>query len=222
MGKRGTKPQGKVKIKWSPNFAYAIGLLATDGCVVDDGLHIDFTSKDLEQINNFQKCLNLKVKIGRKSSMASSEKKYFRVQFGDVLFRQFLREIGINPAKSKTLEFVLVPKKYFFDFLRGAFDGDGHFYSYWDPRWKSSFMYYLVFNSASRAHIDWLREEIFRKLKVRGHITKTAIKICYQLKYAKTEALKIIKRLYSKKDSVYLSRKKLKIEKALGIVGQAI
>ncbi len=30
MGKRGAKPQGKVKIKWSPNFAYAVGLITTD------------------------------------------------------------------------------------------------------------------------------------------------------------------------------------------------
>jgi hypothetical protein len=27
MGKRGQKPKGKIKIKWSANFAYAIGLL---------------------------------------------------------------------------------------------------------------------------------------------------------------------------------------------------
>jgi hypothetical protein len=31
MGKMGPKPKGKVKIKWSANFAYAIGLLTTSG-----------------------------------------------------------------------------------------------------------------------------------------------------------------------------------------------
>jgi len=29
MGLRGPKPKGKVKLEWSANFAYAIGLLAT-------------------------------------------------------------------------------------------------------------------------------------------------------------------------------------------------
>ena len=57
MGKRGQTPQGKVDIRWSANFAYAIGLLVTDGNLSSDGRHIIFVSKDMEQINNFLKCL---------------------------------------------------------------------------------------------------------------------------------------------------------------------
>lgn len=47
------KPMNKVKIKWSPEFAYAIGLLVTDGSLSKDGIHIDFTSNDKEQLVNF-------------------------------------------------------------------------------------------------------------------------------------------------------------------------
>ena len=64
MGKKGVKPMGKVKCIWSAEFAYAIGLIVTDGCLSSDGRHISFVSKDKEQINNFMQCLNLKVKIG--------------------------------------------------------------------------------------------------------------------------------------------------------------
>ena len=64
MGKRGPKPKGKVKIKWSGNFAYAIGLLATDGCLSPDGRHITLTSKDLDQLETFMKCVGIKNKIG--------------------------------------------------------------------------------------------------------------------------------------------------------------
>lgn len=39
------KPQGK-PITWSPEIAYAVGLLTTDGSLSIDGRHIDFTSKD--------------------------------------------------------------------------------------------------------------------------------------------------------------------------------
>lgn len=46
------KPKGKVKIEWNENFAYAIGLIVTDGSLSIDGRHINFTSKDLEQIQN--------------------------------------------------------------------------------------------------------------------------------------------------------------------------
>lgn len=52
-----------------------------------------------------------------------------------------------------------IPGKYFFDYLRGCFDGDGCFYSYWDPRWRSSHMFYLEFISASKNHIDWLQKK---------------------------------------------------------------
>jgi hypothetical protein len=55
MKKRGQKPKGKVKIVWSSNMSYAIGLLTTDGCLSSDGRHILLTSKDKEQLNNFSK-----------------------------------------------------------------------------------------------------------------------------------------------------------------------
>jgi len=55
-------PQKKVDCIWSPHFAYAIGLLATDGSLSIDGRHIDFTSKDLELVKIFKKYLGLKNK----------------------------------------------------------------------------------------------------------------------------------------------------------------
>ena len=62
MGKPG--PQPKVKIKWSANFAYAIGLLVSDGNVSSNGRRITFTSKDIDQIENFMKALDITVSVG--------------------------------------------------------------------------------------------------------------------------------------------------------------
>ena len=65
MGKRGPKPRGKIKIQWSADFAYALGLLVTDGSLSKDGRHICFTSTDLEQIKNYTKALQItNIKIG--------------------------------------------------------------------------------------------------------------------------------------------------------------
>ncbi len=216
MGKRGTKPKGKVKIKWSPNFAYALGLLATDGNLSPDGRHFDFTSNDREQLENFMKCLGIKVKIGYKTSGYTGQKRT-RIQFGDVNFYRYLLGIGFMPAKSKVISKVEIPHKYFFDFLRGHFDGDGTFYSYWDPRWKSSFMFYTEFISASKKHIVWLREEIFRRLDIKGHVTKSARGSVYQLKYAKGESLRLLPKMYYDEKVVCLSRKRDKIRKAVQI-----
>lgn len=207
-----------VNRKWSPNLAYAIGLLTTDGCLLKDGRHIDLTSKDTEQLNNFLKCLEIKAKIGLKSS-GSSDRYCPRIQFGDVVFYRFLLTIGLTPAKSKTLGKVNIPNKYFFDFLRGVFDGDGTFYSYYDPRWKSSFMFYTVFISASHKHIDWLRQELDERLKIKGHITYDKKSTTCHLKYAKSESLKVLRKMYYSKKIVCLERKRLKIEKALDIIG---
>lgn len=60
----GSKPKEKVKIRWSANFAYAIGLLVTDGSLSKDGRHTDFTSKDIEQIKHFLSCLQISAFVG--------------------------------------------------------------------------------------------------------------------------------------------------------------
>jgi|SRR3989338_6594946 len=217
MAKRGPKPRELVQIKWSSNFAYAMGLLATDGCLSSDGLLIDLTSKDREQLLNFMKCLKIKIKIGKKFSGFGIE--YLRVQFKNRLFYDFLLSIGFTPAKSKTIKKIDIPDKYFFDFLRGCFDGDGYTYSYWDPRWRSSFMLYTGFVSASEPFLKWLQDEIEKGLCIKGRITKTKKKSWYyQLKYAKKDSQKILKKIYHGKSKVFLKRKKLKVDTALAII----
>lgn len=203
---------------WSQEFAYAIGLITTDGCLSGDGRHIDFTSKDTALIKTFLKCLSLKNKIGKKISGYSGRKQN-RIQFGDVIFYRFLLGIGLTPAKSKTMASLDIPQKYFFDFLRGHFDGDGTFYSYYDSRWKSSFMFYTVFISASKQHIDWLRKKLNLLLRINGHLTHDPKKGAYQLKYAKFESMEILRKMYYNLDVVCLKRKRYKVEKALGIGG---
>jgi hypothetical protein len=220
--KRGPKPKGKVEIKWSANFAYAVGLIVSDGCLSNDGRHIVFTSKDIELIHNFQQALNIKYNVGRKARAKESAKKYFIVQIGDVYFFNFLVSIGITPAKSLTIEEVKIPEDYFFDFVRGCFDGDGCSYSYWDPRWKSSFMFYLGFASGSLKFLTWLKITITKISRLAGRITshkkKEGKNVYYQLRYSKYEAIKLVELLYKDKDSIRLSRKYLKIKESLDIV----
>lgn len=223
MGKRGPKPgfnpKRRISEKWSSNLAYAVGLLTTDGCMSPPRYLIELTSKDREQLENFCKCVKVDFTITKKRS--GSGKECLRVQFKNVLFYNFLLSIGITPAKSKTLGSIKVPKRYFFDFLRGSFDGDGCIYSYFDPRWRSSFMFYTSFVSASEKHILWLRREILKSIKIRGHITGGGDTV-FQLKYAKADSLKLLRKMYYTKGVVSLSRKRLKIEKILAIVGEQL
>lgn len=215
MGKRGPKPKKIINTNWRPNLAYAVGLIATDGCLSNDGLLFDLTSKDREQLLNFSKCLGVSFTIGNKWNAKGDE--CLRIQFKNRIFYDFLLSIGLTPRKSLTIGTLAIPKKYFFDFLRGCFDGDGCFYSYWDPRWKSSHMFYLEFGSASLKHILWLQKEIKKRIFVEGHITGKKKNVFFQLKYAKKEALEVIKEMYYTRGVICLSRKRLKIKKALEV-----
>jgi len=213
MRKRGPKPKKIINEKWTANLAYAIGLLTTDGCLSKDGLLIDLTSNDREQLINFSKCVGVDFNIGNKWN--SKGNKNLRIQFKNRIFYDFLLSVGLTPRKSLTIGELAIPDKYFFDFLRGCFDGDGCFYSYWDSRWRSSHMFYLEFTSASINHINWLQEKIKRFTGGNGHISGRKRKIFFQLKYAKKEAIEIIKKMYYNPNVVCLTRKKLKINKAL-------
>lgn len=215
-------PQHKIAIRWSPEFAYAMGLFVTDGCVYSNRKMINFTTKDEEQMRNFMRCLGITNNVGMKSSGSHREKKYFNLQVGDVAFCDFLNGIGIMPQKTKTIGVVDVPSEFFFDFLRGHFDGDGTFYSYWDPRWRSSYMFYTVFISASKKHIAWIQEEIFQRLGIKGHCTQTGDTPIYAIKYAKAESLKLLPNMYYNAEVVCLSRKRKKIEAALAVLRDGI
>jgi len=54
------------KIKWSPDLAYAVGLITADGYLRKDGSHIHFNSKDNELVKKFSNALSLKNKITKR------------------------------------------------------------------------------------------------------------------------------------------------------------
>lgn len=211
------KPIKKVKIKWSPGFAYVIGLITSDGSLSKDARHVNFTSKDLDLIIYFKKYLKINNKIDKKSRSSIDEKKYYFIQIGDVNFYKFLVEIGLKPNKSKKLEKLDIPLKYFFDFLRGFFDGDGRVVSFFDKRWKNSFMFYIVFSSASPKFINWVRKNIELLVNIRGHISKAKGVSTVQLKYGKKESQVLIRKMYYSKNLPFLARKYFKIKEVINI-----
>ncbi|HBV58153.1 MAG TPA: hypothetical protein DEB73_02755 [Candidatus Magasanikbacteria bacterium] len=80
----------------------------------------------------------------------------------------------------------------------------------------------FLFNYLAYATTLWIKKFIRNLLKINGHITKSVNSSVYQLKYAKAESLKLLPKLYYDSKVVCLSRKLLKINKALGIIGKKI
>lgn len=214
MNQRRPRSKSKIRIKWDPKLAYVVGLITTDGSLSKDGRHINFTSKDLQLVKLFKKCLKLDVVIGRKARSREEEKRYFQVQFGDILFYRWLTDIGLMANKSKTLGKLKVPDKYFFDFLRGCFDGDGSVYSYWDPRWHSSYMFYLQFISASHEFLAWLQNSIARLSGVMGRIQKA--NRSEHLVFAKKDTKIIFDKMFYRDNLPCLRRKLIKAKKIFG------
>lgn len=122
-----------ISTEWSPELAYAIGLIASDGCLSRDGRDMSFVSKDIELILAFKQCLGLSNPIGLAARGSEPKRRYFLIQFGSRTFYDFLLSIGLMPAKSKILGALQIPACYFADFFRGCIDGDGHININRDP-----------------------------------------------------------------------------------------
>ncbi len=216
------RPQMSAKKKickdylWTPNVAYAVGLITTDGCLSSDGRHIIMRSSEIGQLENFKKCLDIGNKIEKTEYKGVIS---HRVQCGDVSLYKWLLKIGLTPKKSKTIGEILVPDKYFRDFLRGHLDGDGSITSYTDyynTKKNLKYIYrrfFVCLISASYKHIEWLHKKILKNLDVEGRIHVRISKIENRaniniIKFMKKNSIKLLEKVYYSSKLPTLTRKR--------------
>ena len=228
---RKTKSPDK-EFTWSPELAYAVGLITTDGNLSKDGRHIAMRSSDYDQLENFRKSLKLSNKIGApKISGPYTKKICYRLQFGDVEFYRWLLHVGLFPAKTYTIGPLQIPDEFFRDFLRGHLDGDGTIVGYQDAynAFKNAkYVYtrlFVRFISASRTHMEWIQSNIKKLLGLKGDFFEACSKrksrvSIWQLKYMKKESIKLLSWLYYAPDLLCLERKRQKAERLLEIVSK--
>ena len=195
----------KYSYVWSADLAYVVGLIASDGSLSKDRRHIDFTSKDMQLIELFAEAIGRKFTVSIKTARSSFSA--YRVQFSDVALYDFLLDVGLTKNKSTTITSLNVPALYFSHFLRGVFDGDGSVYGFHDKRWRSSFMFYSVFYSASKPFLVYLQEVTQACIGIKGSIS-TSQKF-HRLQYAKKESVLLYHFLYKDDGGKSLSRKKV-------------
>jgi hypothetical protein len=216
-----------LKFSWTPELAYAVGLITTDGSLSKDKRHITFTSTDLDLIKTFKKCLKLAVKITKNPQSFSTNRQCFRVQFGNVRFYDWLVKIGLGSNKTFKLTSLYIPDNYFPDFVRGHLDGDGSIITYIDrylvtknPKYiYKRLMVYLM--SASRPHVDWLQEKIIKLTNLHGAIQVKKHRLrknsIYVLKFSKKESILLLKWIYYKRGLSCLKRKYDKAKEFLSL-----
>src|SRR5262245_61206570 len=129
---RGPRPRGpRSPLVWSPDMAYVVGLMATDGNLARSRWGLSLASNDKDLLETVRRCLGLGNTI-----TSYTDSRCYHIQWRDRHLYAWLLAVGLTPAKSLTLGPLKVPDEYFADFLRGCIDGDGTVLLYTD-RYRS-------------------------------------------------------------------------------------
>ena len=213
---------------WSPEIAWTVGVIATDGCLGRNERQLTVSSKDFDFLSTVRESL------GGRGSITPYRKDVenpcFHLQWSDRELHAWLRRIGLTPAKSLTLGPLAVPDEYFADFFRGCVDGDGTVLVYTDRYHVAKserYVYerlYVSLVSASRSFVEWIQITIQRLLGVRGAILNSGgrrPRPLWRLRYAKAESIRLLGWMYYAPSVPCLTRKRAKAEKFLAPLGYA-
>ena len=196
----------------SHNLAYLLGFLASDGYIAKDTntIAIGLSAIDKEQLEKFKNEIG-----GRDIEEYTTNEGFETVKwsFTSQKVKQELANYYIVPQKTfKLLPPYHLEKKYWIDYIRGYFDGDGS-------------INYLTSNKALRWQIcsatpeilKWIIDVLYKEYnipKVNILTQKRKNNILYYFQYS-TNATKNIYNILYTKDSWYLKRKKDKYEENL-------
>lgn len=198
---------------WSPELAYAIGIIATDGNLSPDGRHLMVRSKDRQLVETLKACLDLENRITIQRKLL---RRYYTLQWGNRAFYDWLVRIGLMPAKSLKLGAIDVPEDFLPDFVRGVIDGDGSIQLYTDRSntWKRDTYVYerlcITIASSSRPFLEWLHLVIQNEIAVRGAIVdrkRIGRKPHWNLKFAKHDSVTVLNWIYYDSQVPRLERK---------------
>lgn len=112
--------------EWSPQMAWILGLLLTDGNV--HGNNVTLGSVDIDLLEKVKKTLNLSKPIITSKQSYDKSKLINHIAFSSKRMREDLNKLGFIEKKSLVLSFPDVPQEYMRHFIRGYWDGDGSVY----------------------------------------------------------------------------------------------
>ncbi|MFA5360776.1 MAG: LAGLIDADG family homing endonuclease [Candidatus Paceibacterota bacterium] len=119
---------------WNSEMSYVLGYITADGCISidkrrkDNPLTLNITSVEKKHLYRIRKAFSSTHKISKKPGGYTNVAYQFQAR--NPIITQDLIKLGILPRKSHNLGPIKVPNKYFSDFVRGFFDGDGTVYIY--------------------------------------------------------------------------------------------
>lgn len=189
---------------WSPKMAWVLGLIYSDGCLVDDLNHHSFIIS--QNYKNLLETANRAMESNHRIYIRASHdyKTYYHysLRIWQPQMVEDLKKFGLTPKKSLTVEFPAVPKEYLSHFLRGVFDGDGCVYKKkYDGKYRIGLWLKARITSGSKKFLDGMARAV-RQFGIKSRIYRdhACWQICFNDK-------KFYEWLYKNKGDWFLERK---------------
>lgn len=200
---------------WDPSTAYAVGLIATDGCLIEQGRAIAFVSQDAQLVTTLLRCLGREPKYRMERTRLGRE--IYRFQIKDAVLYRWLEQVGLTPRKSLTLGPIDAPEALLPHLVRGLLDGDGSIVNkVWQADTTRRTGYYyeyfrVQFVSGSHDHVEWLHAQLRGTIGLRGWIgefRRPGRHPSYRLAFGKHDSVTLLQWLYGDRASPCLLRKR--------------
>ncbi len=194
--------------------SYVLGFIVADGCITvskdkkKNPFALNITSIDLKHLHAIRRILESDHKISKKSQKIN--KSGYQLQFRNSTITKDLISLGIRPRKTYNLKPIKIPNKYFPDFVRGFFDGDGTVHVYkvnGAPQIKAGFV------SISLSFIREFNKSLCNRLKISSksihqNISKNGGMTRYDISFYIDDCGKLEKFMYKNNPVLYLPRKR--------------
>lgn len=106
---------------WNHDMAYIAGYIVADGCVRPNKYELAIKSIDYDLLEYVRSTMLSTYPIVKLKNTNCFQLSLYSKKIVDSLL-----QLGIGPRKSLTVRMPKMPHKYFWSFLRGLVDGDGH------------------------------------------------------------------------------------------------
>ncbi len=187
---------------WSPEMAYVLGLIITDGCISKTSV-ISLSMNDKELLEKVKKVMGSAHNI----TPSKHQKGLYYYHFAREKLVKDLEKLCVVPRKSLIVKFPGVPEAYLPNFIRGVFDGDGSVF--YDKR-RPQFPLRSKFVSGSKDFIIGLQKslELLGMPKRTIYAQRTKNGWSYMFIYDHRNSIKLFNILYkSAENGLFLDRK---------------
>ncbi len=204
--------------KWGPEMGYVLGFFAADGYITVNKRGGQFWCIEITDgilLRQIKQVIKSEHKISIRKGKENEQDKH-RIQIGSIEMCDDLRHLGYNERKTKSLSIPNIPSKYFSDFVRGYFDGDGNVWSGLMHKGRKTYTLVIqtVFTSCSQ---DFLKKmgKTLEAFGIERGVLRQGKGNYYRLTYSVRNSLKLYDFMYNGlgTSKLFLKRKKDVFEK---------